>query len=92
LAVTEALLFGKPAILTNTIGTISYPEVSSLPQIIIVPPKVDSIADAMISAIRCFDDLQTSAKNTEPQIKEFFSWDRVAALHLRAYEKVLLSC
>ncbi len=86
LAVTEALLFGKPAILTDTIGTISYPEISSLPHVIVVPPRIDSIADAMINAIRCFDDLQSSAKKTKPRIQQFFSWDRVAALHLRAYE------
>jgi glycosyltransferase involved in cell wall biosynthesis len=87
LAVTEALLFRKPAILTNTIGTISYPEISSLPHVILVPPKVDSIADAIINAIRCFDDLQASARETHTRVREFFSWDKVAALHLRAYEK-----
>ena len=90
LAVTEALLFGKPTILTNTIGTISYPEISSLPHVIVVPPRVDSIAGAMIHSIKCFDDLQSSARKTEPRIQQFFSWDRVATLHLRAYRD--LSC
>jgi glycosyltransferase involved in cell wall biosynthesis len=58
-----------------------------LPHVIIVPPKVDSIADAMINAIRCFDDLQACARETHTRVREFFSWDKVAALHLRVYEK-----
>lgn len=88
LAITEALLLGKPAILTNTIGTISYPEISSLPHIMIVPPNIHSIAGAMADAIRYFDDLQTSARATHPQVQQFFSWDRVANLHLRAYQSL----
>jgi glycosyltransferase involved in cell wall biosynthesis len=87
LAVTEALLSGKPTILTDTIGTVSYREIFSLPHVIIVPPKVDRIAGAMVNAVKRFDDLQRSVARTKGIIREFFSWNRVAMLHLKAYDE-----
>jgi glycosyltransferase involved in cell wall biosynthesis len=87
-AVTEALLFGKPAILTKTTGTPSYPEISSLPHISVVPPKVSNIAFAITEAIGRAQELQQIADENRSIIRNFFSWKSAAAKHLQIYQEL----
>jgi glycosyltransferase involved in cell wall biosynthesis len=84
-SVTEALLFGKPAILTNATGTTSYPEISALHHILVVPPKVSDIASAITEAIEYAEELQQIADQNQSIIKNFFSWESIAAKHLQIY-------
>ncbi len=84
-AVAEALLFGKPAILTDATGIASYPEISSLPHVLVVPSKVDDIAEAIARAIEHVEELQKIACEHRSVIRGFFSWDRAAAKYLKMY-------
>jgi glycosyltransferase involved in cell wall biosynthesis len=87
-AVTEALLWGKPAILTSTIGTTSYPEIAYLSHVLVVPPRVDDIANSMIRAMACIEELQRNACENRLKVGEFFSWNRAAREHINRYQEV----
>ncbi|MEM3434359.1 MAG: glycosyltransferase family 4 protein [Candidatus Methanomethyliaceae archaeon] len=88
LSIVEALLHGKPAILSDRIGTVSYQEVRSLPHVAVVQPAVEDAASAMTDFVSRLDELSIQARQHVGQMREFFSWHRVARLHVEAYEHV----
>ena len=88
LSVVEALTAGKPAILSDAIGTVSYDEVARLPHVMIVPTDAVTAAHALANmADRC-SELRNAAEQCHDAVIEFFSWDRAALLHLEAYARV----
>jgi glycosyltransferase involved in cell wall biosynthesis len=91
LSVAEALLAGKPAVLSNAIGTISYPEIAALPHIKVVQPAKDAAAEAMIEAVQMLPALRSAACRSESVLADFFSWPRIARLHLDQYMQLLRS-
>lgn len=88
LSVIEALLAGKPAILSSAVGLASYQEVASLPHVRVVPPRTDEAAEAMVDFARRVGELKKIAEHYRPKVEDFFSWERAARLHLEAYEKI----
>jgi glycosyltransferase involved in cell wall biosynthesis len=89
LSVIEALLAGKPAVLSREIGLVSYPEMASLPHIRVVPPCKEKSADAMMEVAQKMDELTSAACAWRGIVAKFLSWDRVAGLHLWQYARLL---
>jgi glycosyltransferase involved in cell wall biosynthesis len=89
LSVVEALLASKPAVLSSATGVISYPEIASLPHVKVVPVSAAEAAQAMIEVAGALPELRTAALSCHKTVTEFFSWDRVARLHLNQYMQLL---
>src|SRR5882724_2125 len=89
LSVAEALLASKPAVLSTAIGTVSYPEIASLPHIKVVPPRKEEAARAMMVAAEDLLEVTRAAQCCEKVVTDFFSWDRIARLHLHQYMQLL---
>jgi glycosyltransferase involved in cell wall biosynthesis len=89
LSVTEALLAGKPAVLSSDIGLVSYPEVASLAQVRIVRPCREIAATAMTEAAENLPQLARAACASHDILRNFFSWERVAQLHIQQYARLL---
>jgi glycosyltransferase involved in cell wall biosynthesis len=89
LSVAEALLAHKPAVLSDAIGTMSYPEIAALPHIRMVPPRAEEAALAMAAAAEALPQLALAARRSGDSLREFFSWDRIARLHLAQYWQLL---
>ena len=92
LSVAEALLSRKPAILSQNIGILSWPEMASLPHVRIVSLKVKDAVEAMVDYSRRLDTLKMIAEQSQPSVREFLSWERVARLHLDAYRNLGPTC
>jgi glycosyltransferase involved in cell wall biosynthesis len=88
LSVTEALVAGKPTIMTNVNGAAAYDEVASLLQVGVVTPAIDDLSNAMIGFIDDIAVLSAEGLRTRPALLDFFSWSRVAELHLSQYAEL----
>jgi glycosyltransferase involved in cell wall biosynthesis len=88
LSVSEALLAGKPAILSDAIGTTSYHEVALLPHVRILPPRIKEAADAIADFAQRLPELRRTADQYQRVIREFFSWVRIAGLQLDMYDQI----
>jgi glycosyltransferase involved in cell wall biosynthesis len=89
LSVVDALLAGKPAVLSDAIGTISYPEIAALPHVRVVPPLPAPAVRAILQTIEALPESTGAARSSCPALIEFFSWDRVARLHLQQYDRLM---
>jgi len=88
LSVAEALLAGKPAILSEAAGPASYPEIAALPHIRVVPLSINETADAIVDFAPRLGQLRHAADQCRERIREFFSWERIGGAHLAMYEKI----
>jgi len=86
LSVAEALLAGRPAILSQAIGLVSYPEVCSLPHVRVVQPNVNEAKEAIVDFVQRLEDLKETAVQCQVRVRDFFSWERISRLHLKMYE------
>jgi glycosyltransferase involved in cell wall biosynthesis len=89
LSLADALVLGKPAIVSDRVGTVSYDEVRQQPHVKVVPPTVSSAAEAIVWAVANLDALTRAASQARPALQDFFSWDRIARLHLQEYESLI---
>lgn len=85
LSATEALVRGKPLILSRETGHASYPEIAELPHVLLVEPEVADIERAICAVAGDCARLRAQAARHQPRVAHFFSWERVAARHLDAY-------
>jgi glycosyltransferase involved in cell wall biosynthesis len=88
LSLTEALCAGKPAVLSAMVGHASYPEVTSLPHVRVVPLRANEAADAMADFALRLPEFKALAAQNRAKVQAFCSWDRVAGLHLQIYESI----
>jgi glycosyltransferase involved in cell wall biosynthesis len=88
LSVVEALVSTMPAILSDAIGTVSYPEIADLPHVIVVPPSAVEAARAIAGAVNRLPELAGAALRCHDRVRSFFSWDRAAAMHLEEYARL----
>jgi glycosyltransferase involved in cell wall biosynthesis len=86
LAATEALVRGKPLVLSSETGHASYAEIASAPSVLVVPPRPDAIEAALRTLHVRRDELRDLALRNQPAFAELFSWDRVAQRHLETYD------
>ena len=89
LSIAEALLLGKPAILADTIGTVSYKNIRALPFVRVIPPEQDAAIKAMEEFIRRKDELKAAVQRYREEIIYFFDWHRIAKEHLKQYERII---
>ena len=88
LSVVEALSIGKPAVLSSAIGTVSYEEIAGLPHIRVVPPSAAEAAEALIEIADRITELRAAALAHRATLRDFFSWERAATLHLEEYARL----
>ena len=88
LSLCEALLLGKPAILSEAIGTMSYVEIANLPFVKVVPPDKRHASKAMIEAIHQLPRLKASAQQSLERVRRFFDWHEIAKQHLDFYKRL----
>ena len=88
LAAAEALVAGKPAILSDAMGIASYDEVASLPQVAIVAPQATQAAAALVERVGRLQELAASGRASRPGLEAFFSWQEVALRHLERYDRL----
>lgn len=82
----EALFMKLPAILSESVGLVSYPEVGNLPHVKKVKANVQDVSMAIIEFSRRIVELKKNADAASPQLEAFFSWERSAKKHLENYE------
>ncbi|MBA3707296.1 MAG: glycosyltransferase [Planctomycetes bacterium] len=85
LSVVEALFAGLPAVLSDGIGVVSYPEVSGLPHVLVVKPEIEAAAQAIARAIADRALLREQALTHVNALRDFFSWESTAAQQLVQY-------
>ena len=85
LSLNDALAFGKPAIVSDRIGTISSAEIANLPHVKVVSPSIADAAQAIGEALDDLDGLRRAAREARETVREFLSWERAAERHLEAY-------
>jgi glycosyltransferase involved in cell wall biosynthesis len=85
----EALLVGKPVVMSSGNGLASYQEIASLPHPLVVRPSVDSIVCAFRKVIERLDPLTRSASEARPRLQSFFSLERTAREHLEFYSRIV---
>ena len=88
---TEALLTGKPALLSENIALVSFPEVRDSDGVVLVAPTPATVAAGLLRAVTELENLEQGAAHAWPAIHERFSWDRIVAAHLQAYEELRAS-
>ena len=89
LSVAEALLAGKPTILSHAVGIGSFPEIASLSHVRRVPASGEAAADAMIAFARNCRELGLVARASVTAVERFLSWDGVAQHHLTMYDDLI---
>jgi glycosyltransferase involved in cell wall biosynthesis len=88
LSAAEALVAGKPAILSSEMGNASYREISSLPHVAVVPPNVALVASAIVDFVQRMAELRQAAKEAQVAVASFLSWERIARLHIANYAEI----
>jgi glycosyltransferase involved in cell wall biosynthesis len=85
LSVSEALLCGNAAILSENVGTVSFADISSLPHIRIVRASPDEASAAIVQLTSNLKELQFQAASNAEKLRSFFSWRRIADKHSQRY-------
>ncbi len=88
LSVAEALVAGLPAILSDAIGTVSYPEVRTWEHVSVIAPQPRIVAGAIADFARRLPELRQTATATAAAVRQFFSWPRIAGQHIETYEQL----
>jgi glycosyltransferase involved in cell wall biosynthesis len=86
LSVVDALIAGKPCLLSSAIGTTSYAEIATLPHVRVVSPSPAVASAALVDLARGWADVVRDVDGTYPRVARFFSWSRIARAHLESYQ------
>jgi glycosyltransferase involved in cell wall biosynthesis len=86
LSIAEAMVVGRPVVMSAAIGTASYPEIASLPHVRVVPTSAPAAAEVMAECARQIEPLRRLACVHLAEVRAFFSWERCARAHIAAYE------
>lgn len=89
LSLNDALVLGKPAIVSDRVGTVSWNEIAGLRHVKVIKPSVSSAARAIAEAVADLAALKRIAQETHTDVRRFLSWDRAARLHLEEYASLL---
>jgi glycosyltransferase involved in cell wall biosynthesis len=89
LSLNDALALGKPAIVSDRVGTVSSDEIAGLPHVRVVPPSVPEAASAISEVLDDLDGLQRAAGETHGEVLDFLSWERAARRHLGVYKALV---
>jgi glycosyltransferase involved in cell wall biosynthesis len=89
MSLNDALVLGKPVIVSDRIGTVSSPEIAKLPHVRVVRPVVSEAAQAIADTVQRFDALCGAARAANATLCGWLSWDGAASRHLKMYEALL---
>jgi glycosyltransferase involved in cell wall biosynthesis len=85
LSLNDALFMGKPAIVSDRVGTVSDPGVASLEHVLVVDPTPRQAARAIAEAVEGIERLNDLAREGLPRVRRMLSWKHVATSHLELY-------
>jgi glycosyltransferase involved in cell wall biosynthesis len=85
LSLNDALALGKPAIVSDRVGTVSCEEIARLPHVKVVAPSVAEATQAIGEALDDLDGLRRAAREVHTELRDFLSWERAARRHLEVY-------
>jgi glycosyltransferase involved in cell wall biosynthesis len=88
LSLNDALVLGKPAIVSRDVGTASFDELSALNHMIVVQTNASAAAEAIVHTVVNLEALKIDAERARPELSGFLNWDRAAGLHLQMYSKL----
>lgn len=91
ISLAEALLVGRPALVSTAVGCVTFSEIASLPHVISVKPETEAVREAIIHCLKYVRELKLSAEMHVHQVTNFFDWSRIAALHIQKYRDFLQS-
>jgi glycosyltransferase involved in cell wall biosynthesis len=91
LSLNDALALGKPAIVSDRVGTVSCEEIAGMPHVKVVAPSVAEAAQAIGEALDDFDALRRAAREAHVRMRDFLSWDRAARRHLEVYASLAVA-
>jgi len=89
LAAIEAMALDLPCILSSGVGVATYPNIAALPQIHITEPHVERVTAAILDVVSSVGEDRQAARHFGPSLREFFSWERAAGEHDRAYGRLM---
>jgi glycosyltransferase involved in cell wall biosynthesis len=88
LSLNDALVLGKPAIVSDRVGTVSWSRIAALPYVTIVRADARDGAEAVQRLLRTIDDQSLAARSGASEIAEFLSWRNAAEQHLDRYRSL----
>ncbi len=86
--VAQALVAGIPTIASSHVGTTSYAEVAALPYLRVVSNDVEDAKNAIVDFAGRIHVLRELADRHHSAAVEFFSWRRIARMHIREYQSL----
>jgi glycosyltransferase involved in cell wall biosynthesis len=89
LSIGEALLAKKICILSHATGIASIPNLELYQHIRLVTGEVEDTASTVVDVCRRLPELRRAAEEAHEPLIRFFSWKRIAKLHLETYAKLL---
>ena len=90
LSLNDALVLGKPVIVSDRVGTVSCEEIVRMPHVKVVSPCVSEAASAIAGALDNLHGLRRAALSARSELRDFLSWGRAARQHLDEYESLLV--
>lgn len=89
LSLNDALVLGKPVIVSEQVGTVSDEQIRSLEHVVVVEPTLTDAARAISEAIGNVADLRHYARDAQPRVRAHLSWRGAAKRHLALYSELL---
>jgi LmbE family N-acetylglucosaminyl deacetylase len=90
-SVVEALVAGKPVVVSNEVGSACFPEIAAMPHVFRVPQGSREAAAAIVEAVKRLPELSAAAREHRETVRAFFSWNRSAEQLLACYAELLRS-
>jgi hypothetical protein len=78
-----------PCILSSRNGVATYPNIASFPHIHVIEPRIEPVTDAILEVTGSLERQQEAARRFGSAAREFFSWERAADEHTRAYSGLI---
>ena len=85
----EAIALELPCILSTRSGVSTYQNISSLPHIHVVEPNFEQVTAAILQVASSLQVERDAARKFGATSREFFSWERAAEEHDRAYSRLV---
>ena len=89
LSLNDALVLGKPVIVSARVGTVSSEEISRLRHVNIIEPSAIDVAGAITRGVSSLEELRVAACDARAAVRDFLSWEHAAQRHLDIYANLI---
>ncbi|TLM80137.1 MAG: glycosyltransferase [Actinobacteria bacterium] len=90
LSLAEALLCGVPALASDEVGLASFEFIARLPHVTVCEAgDVGAAAAGIRSMLGRADELRAAGSAAAEEVARFLDWDRIAAVHLERYGRLV---